>query len=69
MTGITEVHGTFCQVDACDEHCDEHALVVVLEQELVDPGGDFHRRMALLRHNPEDVACDGHEQRGWHTLA
>ena len=57
------------QVQSCDEHRDEHALLVILGQFPVDARGDGRWRVFLFGNGTEQPYGLCHEQRGGHSLA
>ena len=69
MSGIAELHVARLQVDQSDEHRDEHALVVVLGQRVVQAVGDRVGRELTVDKCAEHTGNLGHEESRGHALA
>ena len=69
MTGIAVVEATGGKVEDADKEGDEHVALVHVGDGGVDGSHDAVRLRLVGGYGTEDGTCDGHEQRGWHTLA
>ena len=69
MACVTVLHVTSLEVDESDEHRDEHSLIVVLCQSVVQAAGDDVRLETAVHQRAEHTRHLRHEEGCRHTLA
>ena len=69
MAAVAILQPSGSEVEHTDECGDEHHLVIVLGEGVVESHGYLGRRAVLLSHNSEHTSGRGHEETGGNTLS